>query len=468
MWGETLFGEKVSPHNRFQSQVDMLFKMCYNVVAGQNFVASVFVFVGKKRIRMQNFATKDNDLMHYFTKNIPVSFDTSALYGKRTLGNLLRLNTVLTKFKHAFHVDGGYIASSPGRVEIVGNHTDHNGGRVVGCTVNLDIVAAFRANDKPVVCIKNPGRADIVFDLAESGNVELGSKGMVKGVIAYLASHGYKVGGLLAYVQSDVPSGAGISSGAAFQLLVGTMISALYNDNAIPAEVLARAGQYAENVYFGKPCGLLDQSVIAVGGMVRLDFSDGVTYLRTDPKLPDLDIVLVDTGGSHASLTGYYAAIPDDMRRVAEYFGKTRLCDVDSTDFYSAYTSVVSAVGERAALRAGHFFEENLRVDNLWQALQRNDETAFVNIVNASGDSSSKQLQNCAYGANTTIDDAVTFARSILRGGAARVHGGGFAGTILCIVPKKQTTVFCAEMALKYGATKVHRLAPRSCGAVVL
>ena len=445
-------------------------EFCATIVAIYvDFAKFVFVvLVDKKHIRMQNFATKEDFLMHFFSKNVPVTFDTSLLYGKRTLANVVRLNKVLGKFRHCFGVDGGYIVSSPGRLEIVGNHTDHNGGQVVGCTVNIDIVGAFDANDKNIVCVKSSDRHDIVFNIDDIFTPERGSKGMVKGVLAYLANHGYRIGGLRAFVNSNVPVGSGISSSAAFQVMVGTMMSALYNDNAIPKEVLAAAGQYAENVYFGKPCGLLDQTVVAVGGMVLVDFSDGIRYSSVQSRLPDMDFVLINTGGSHASLTELYAAIPQDMFAVAKYFGCQRLCQVAPQMFYDNYQRVVDNLGEVAALRAKHFFEENARVRQLWQALQSGDEKAFVDIVNASGESSSKQLKNCSFGNNTAIDDAVSFAKNLLRRGAARVHGGGFAGTVLCVVPKLQTPLFCAEAVAKYGIDNVRKVTPRACGTCVL
>ena len=406
--------------------------------------------------------------MHLFTNKVPLSVDTTPLYGKRTLKQTLRFNSVMAQFRRAFACKNCYMASSPGRVEVIGNHTDHNGGSVIGCAINLDIIAAFLPTDNGIVHIKNKGRPDIMFNLSEIDNIHSGSHGMVRGVLSYLKQHGCRVGGFNAVFDSCVPVGAGLSSGAAFQLLVGTIQLALYNDNNLSAEMLARAGQYAENVYFGKPCGLLDEGVIAVGGVVAIDFANGFQFRKYAPILTDYDIVVVNTGKSHASLTDQYAAIPLEMKMVAEYFGATRLIDVNPQIFFDNYQRVVDNVGQRPALRAKHFFEECRRVYLAEQALSRHDQTTLIRLVRQSGLSSLTQLQNCGVDGDTTIADALAYAAKICPDGAYRVHGGGFAGTILCIVPKAQSLRFCMDMSAKYGIKNIFRVYPRSVGACVL
>ena len=415
---------------------------------------------------MQKFVTRD--VMKYFTHSVPSSLDTTALYGKRTIREHLRYNMLLATFKANFGADGCCFASAPGRVEVIGNHTDHNGGSVIGATVDTDMLCAFATNKNGVVHIKNKGRADVVFALDDIDNVEPGSIGMVKGVLSYLRLQGYNVGGFNAVLDSKIPSGAGLSSGAALQVLVGCVVNALYNDGKIPAETLAKAGQYAENKYFGKPCGLLDQGAIALGGIVAMDFACGFTYSRFPSILTDYNLVVVNTGGSHAPLTALYAQIPEDMAAVAKFFGMERLCEVEPSHFYGDFENVCRCVGERQAKRAKHFFDECDRVAQMKVALQSGNQHDFVRLVNESGDSSMNLLGNCSYDGNSAIKDAVCMARKICPDGAARVHGGGFAGTVLCVVPKNKCVRFLLDMSMNYGPDNVRKLSVRSCGACVL
>ena len=390
------------------------------------------------------------------------------LYGKSTLFQLKRYDELIRAFKRKYKSKFCYLASSSGRVEIIGNHTDHNGGKVIGCTVDLDIVAAFLPNDNGEVVISGNNYRDIVFNLSDIDYKESGSIGMVKGVLAGLKQRGKNIGGFYACLNTTVPSGAGVSSSAAFQLLVGAIQNHLYNNGQLSPQTLAEVGQYAENVYFNKPCGLLDQGVIAVGGVVEIDFQHGFDAKRLDDNLQNLALVVVDTGKSHSQLTSHYAAIPADMKAVAVHFGKDRLVDVDSNLFFNNYRRVVADVGERAALRAKHFFEENLLVDQVSQALSAGDKDAIIQAVNKSGDSSISQLQNCSVGNDTTIADAVTYARSICKNGASRVHGGGFQGTILVLADKKDASRVADAMAKKYGKKAVYVLKVRKLGATVL
>ena len=295
-----------------------------------------------------------------------------------------------------------------------------------------------------------------------------GSASLTKGVVAYLKGQGYKVGGFDAYTDSTVPTGAGVSSSAAFETVVATIISELFNNGEIPAEQIAKAGQFAENEYFDKPCGLLDQSVVTVGGVVALDFADGLNYNRVKADFSKLQLVLINTGTSHANLSPLYASIPAEMKAVASYFGKQRLIDVDGEQFFRQYDDVANSVGVRPVLRAKHFYEENHRVDEVQAALSVGDVEKVVELVNSSGDSSLVQLQNCAVDEkDTAIADIVRTARSICPCGA-RVHGGGFAGTVLCVVPTEYATDFVAKVTQIYGADKVLPLRIRTAGAIVL
>lgn len=390
------------------------------------------------------------------------------LYGKSTLFQLKRYDELIRAFKRKYKSKFCYLASSSGRVELIGNHTDHNGGKVVGCTVDLDIVAAFLPSDNGKVVISGNNYRDIVFNVADVDEKESGSVGMAKGVLAGLRNRGKQIGGFYAICNTTVPSGAGVSSSAAFQLLVAAIENHLYNNGEVTPATMAEVGQYAENVYFNKPCGLLDQGVIAVGGVVEIDFCNGFDAKRLDGDLHNLALVVVDTGKSHAQLTGHYAAIPAEMKAVATHFGKDRLVDVDADLFFNNYDRVSQAVGQRPALRAKHFFEENLLVDSVSKALADGDKNAILEAINASGDSSMRQLQNCSVDGDTTIADAVTYARSVFPKCASRVHGGGFAGTILVVADKKEAGRIAECMGKKYGKKAVYLLRVRKVGATVL
>ncbi len=406
------------------------------------------------------------------------------LYSYKKIADLNRYADVLAKFRRQFGYGSALLCSSPGRVELIGNHLDHNGGKVLACTVNIDIIAAFRANSADVIRIAAKNRQTIRISVNDDAPCER-SAGLVKGMVKYLRKQGFRVGGFDAYTDSVIPTGAGVSSSAAFELLVGRIISALFNDDCIPEDILARAGQFAENVYFGKPCGLLDQSVIAIGGTVRLDFSDGLRYEKLQTDLYGASLVLINTGKSHSQLSDLYAAIPADMQAVAGYFGKKRLIEVDPIEFFERYEEAAHAVGVRQTLRAKHFFDELSRVEQMSELLigqadrgahctpKLSDKSQtylsdVISLINASGESSLTQLKNCAVDEHdTAIADIIDFAHSVCPCGA-RVHGGGFAGTVLCVVPHACLTSFLSAATAKYGVDKVYSLKPRSVGTTIL
>ncbi len=404
-----------------------------------------------------------------FTNGTQVIPFLKDLYGKAMLDQVQRYDALIDSFKKQFHQNYCYIASSSGRIEVVGNHTDHNGGKVLGCAVSFDILSAFLPTDNGKVLVTCDGYGDMSFDLDEIDVVEGGSIGMVKGVLAYLRDNGYKIGGFMATTHTTLPSGVGISSSAGFQCMIGAIISHAYNNGEISAETIARAGQFAENKYFGKPCGLLDQGVIAVGGVVTIDFQNGFQSRGLTAMPIGYDFVLVNTGGDHASLTSHYAAITDEMRAVSNHFGCNRLIEVGAQQFFDNYDLIVEKYGVRPALRAKHFFEENQVVEKAITALESGDMPTFIAMVNKSGDSSLNQLQNCSVGeGDTVIPDAIALARKLCPEGASRVHGGGFAGTILCVVPQEQTANFVCEMQKVYGDHSAYALKVRKLGATVL
>ena len=404
-----------------------------------------------------------------FTNGIQAKPYLKDLYGKSMYDQIVRYDSLISAFKKKFGQSYCHVATSSGRIEIVGNHTDHNGGKVLGCAISFDILATFLPNDSGKVRIKSEGHADIAFHIDDIYQLDGGSLGMVKGVLAYLKDHGYNIGGFNAVLQSTLPSGVGISSSAAFQSLMGAIQSHLYNDGAISAETIARAGQFAENNYFKKPCGLLDQGVIAVGGVVTIDFANGFDATHIDELPIGHDFVLVNTGGNHATLTAHYKAITDEMRLVANHFGCDKLIQVDEQKFFESYQQVVQTLGLRPALRAKHFFEENHVVENAITALKNGDMSTFIAMVNKSGDSSLSQLQNCSVGVgDTVIPDAIKLARQICPACGCRVHGGGFAGTILAVVPVAETQTFVTEMQKVYGENSAYVLKARALGATVL
>lgn len=389
-----------------------------------------------------------------------------ALYGRKNVKELDRYRALLSQFKKLYGHSFAYLCSSSGRVELVGNHTDHNGGRVLACAINLDIVAAFCPNNSDIIRIEGKNRRSITFSIYDLAKTS-GSASLARGVVAYLKGQGYKVGGFDAYTDSTVPTGAGISSSAAFETVIATILSHLFNNGNIPVEQIAKAGQFAENEYFDKPCGLLDQSVVAVGGVVALDFAEDIAYERVSADLSGVQLALINTETSHSNLSSLYAAIPAEMKAVAGYFGKQRLVEVDEELFYAKYNEVATVVGARPALRAKHFFEENHRVDLLNSALLAGDVNKVVELVNSSGDSSLVQLQNCAVdSSDTAIADIIRTARSICPCGA-RVHGGGFAGTVLCVIPTQFAPHFLAQVGQIY-PNRVFPLRLRPVGATVL
>lgn len=409
------------------------------------------------------------DKMELFTNAKQATKHFCRLYGKKTFFQYKRYNDLIRRFKKQYGAKNCYLASSSGRVELIGNHTDHNGGCVIGCCINLDIAAAFLPNGDNTVRIRSSKYAAIEFAVDDAENVQGGSAGMVKGVVAYLKNNNYAVGGFDAYLHSTVPSGAGISSSAAFETLVGVILSYCYNNGSIPPETLAKAGQYAENEYFNKPSGLLDQSVAAFGGLVKLDFANGVQCKKIDGKQYNVKLALVHTGKSHSNLTKLYASIPQEMRAVANKFGKERLAEVDPSEFERSYQQLERELGKRPVLRAKHFFEENARVDAADNALAEGNADKLIALVNQSGQSSMYQLQNCAVGEqDTAISDVISFIGNLPQNVGARVHGGGFAGTVLCVIPSLQFDAVYNILCERYGRKNVLSLAVRPIGATVL
>lgn len=395
------------------------------------------------------------------------------LYGEVTDEQIKRYNDTFENFKKYFGVEQAYVASSSGRVEVCGNHTDHNGGRVVSCAISLDTLAMFLPTDDNVIVVKSEGYPEMTIDL---NGPEIEKKGtspaLIRGVCVGLKNKGFNVGGFKMYCTSNVLGGAGISSSASFEVLMAEVLNFLYNEDKISDEDKSKVAQFSEREYFGKPCGLLDQTAIAFGGLKKLDFADKnkIVVEDTHNNLADYTLVLVNTGGSHADLVEDYASIPREMFSVANALGVERLIDISEKDFYEKLPSVYNKVADRAVSRAIHFFDENNRVDQVANALKSNDYQAFLDAINGSGISSLCFLQNCyvAGSDEQLIPKALAVSKKYLNGGANRVHGGGFAGTTLNIVKNEDLQNFIDKMSAYYKKEDIIPLKVRSCGTIVL
>ena len=367
--------------------------------------------------------------------------------------------------------------SAPGRTELSGNHTDHQRGRVLAAAVNLDMQAAVRVNGTNTIRIFSQGYPVSVVDLSvltpqpEEVNT---TPALIRGVAARFVQLGCPVSGFDAYVESTVLSGSGLSSSAAYEVLIGTIINHLFFDGRVSQPEIAMIGQYAENVFFGKPCGLMDQTASAVGGMVTIDFAD-----KENPVIEPVDfdfaacghaLCIIDTRASHADLTDEYAAITRELKTICSYFGKDVLRQVDEEAFYAAIPELRKCCGDRAVVRAIHIFQENKRVDQQIAALRAGDFDTYLSLMKQSGYSSYMYLQNVIpTGAVANQDVAIALAlceRYLSGRGGYRVHGGGFAGTVQAFVPFDILDTFREGIDAVLGEGACHILSIRPQGGV--
>ena len=404
------------------------------------------------------------------------------LYGNRD-GMLVeqtgRYTGILKRHEELFHETEQEVMliSAPGRTEIGGNHTDHNRGRVLAAAVNLDTLSAVSARNDMEVHLYSDGYPALVLDLNNLEVVE-SEKGttaaLIRGVAARMKELGYKIGGFNAAVTSSVASGSGLSSSAAFEVMVCAILDQLYNGFSIDFVTRAKISQYAENVYFGKPSGLLDQMASSAGGLVTVDFRNDdpeVRAMNFDFAKYGYALVVVATGGSHADLTDDYAAIPAEMKQVAACFNEPYLRRIRPEEFYQELPKLRGKVSDRALMRAMHFFEEDERVVRQVAALDRNDLFAFMWEIICSGRSSYMYLQNVyAHNDDQSLSLALAMAEHMLsdKDGAWRIHGGGFAGTTLNFVPAGQLESFIATMEVAFGEHCCHVLDIRPEGPAVV
>ncbi len=369
------------------------------------------------------------------------------------------------------------VFSAPGRSEIGGNHTDHQHGEVLAAAINLDAIAIVRKTDDNVVRVRSGEYPEVVIplsDLSIKQKEKETTLSLVKGVLAGFAEHDLRIGGFCAYITSEVLIGAGLSSSAAFETLIGTILSGLYNEMNVSPVLIAQIGQYAENVYFGKPCGLMDQMASSVGSLVHIDFMN--------PEKPEVEKVdfsieehgyslcITDTKGSHADLTHEYAAVPKEMKAVAEHLGKEVLREVSAEEILANMSDIRKKLGDRSVLRALHFLNENSRVGKEVEALRNRDISAFLRLVKESGDSSYKYLQN-VYSNQDVEHQNVSIALSMSEmflgeNGVCRVHGGGFAGTIQAFVKNEYVSEYRKNMNRIFGDDACYELKIRKYGGI--
>lgn len=368
--------------------------------------------------------------------------------------------------------------SAPGRSEIGGNHTDHQGGHVLAAATSMDMICLASPSNDQLVELHSDGFAPIriQLDSLQPRKQERGrSSALVRGMLARMKSLGVAVRGLHGVVTSSVPRGSGISSSAAYSVLIGSVVEHLFAKDSVGPVEIAKAAKFSENNYFGKPSGLLDQLACACGGFTMLDFSDAenpkIDHIDCDFSKMGLRVFIQNTGGSHASLTDEYASIPEEMRTVASYFDKRLLSEVDAGAFYTALPTLRGSVSDRALLRSMHYFSEDARVPQEAEALRAGDAERFCSLVRASGKSSFELLQNvCPTDAKErSLSFALAAAERLLNGnGAVRVHGGGFAGTIQAFVPEDRAETFKREMETLFGNDTCYSLRIRPVGAFAL
>lgn len=385
-----------------------------------------------------------------------------------------RYVAALEKFTDLFGEKEVEIFSAPGRSEVCGNHTDHQHGHVLATAINLDAIAVVAKTEDNTIRLVSGDFPMVEMDLTDVGKRENEletTAALIRGVAAGIKKMGCNIGGFEAYVTSDVLMGAGMSSSAAFESLIGTIFSGLYNDGTVSSVDIAKIGQYAENVYFGKPCGLMDQMACSVGGLIYIDFADKenpvIEQVPCDFEAHAYSLCIVDTKGSHADLTDDYAAIPVEMKQAAACFGKEFLREVNPDDFYSGIARVREQTGDRSVLRAMHFFDEQSRVSEGVKALKEDDFDTFMDVIERSGDSSSKLLQNIYSPKNVNTQNvtvALAASAHALQGGkgVCRVHGGGFAGTIQAFVKNEAVDDYKCyiESIFGEGACQVLKVRP--------
>lgn len=403
-----------------------------------------------------------------------------SLYGETNAEeNIARYQKLVKGYQDNFSTQEIFLFTSPGRTEISGNHTDHNHGKVLAGSINLDCVGVAGKNGTNLVNIISETynqRFSINLDDLAPSEKKAGTIDLVKGLIAGFKEKGYQVGGFDAYITSNVISAAGVSSSASFEMLLCSMLNTFFNDGKMDTVAYAHIGKYSENVYWDKASGLLDQMACAVGGLITIDFANPadpvVEKIEFDFGSQDHSLIIVQTGKGHADLSADYSSVPAEMKKVAEFFGKEVCSEITEEQVIDNLQKVREYAGDRSVLRALHFFEENKRVEAEVAALKQNDFQAFLENITASGNSSWKWLQNCYTNANYQEQGiTVTLALTELfiagkQRGACRVHGGGFAGVIMAMLPNDLVDEYISYIEKATGEGNAYRMSIRPYGAI--
>ncbi len=412
------------------------------------------------------------------TEQLKAAID--ALYPARTIkAHYERYERLTASFRDAFGIDPEGWFSAPGRSEICGNHTDHNMGKVMAAAIDLDVAAAAAKSDDGLIVIASDTFPTVIVDIDDldpEPDEEGTSTAIVRGVAARMKALGFDIGGFKAFNTTNVLKGSGMSSSAAYEILICTLLSHFYNDGRPDPVEAAKISQYAENVYFGKPSGLMDQTACSVGGFVKIDFKDVkhpvITPVSFNFAATGFDLVITDCRADHADATADYAAIREDMSAVSRMFGKECLREVDEAEFWSSLAEVRKTAGDLGVTRAVHFFEENRTVDRAAAALEKGDFSAFLTEIINSGRSSYMYLQNIYSPSDPrrqALSAALCVSEKLLKGkGAWRVHGGGFGGTIQAFVPKEMTAEYIETMEKLFGEHCCYNVSVRPTGGIRL
>ena len=419
------------------------------------------------------------DLIDNFTEIL------EKLYGKEEdviNRQIIRYNNLFEAFNRHFTNNNVYLFSTPGRTEISGNHTDHNLGQVIAASIDLDSLAIVAKNDSHIVTLYSEGyEQPFIIDLNQLSKIdeeEGTTNSLIKGIASRFVKLGYNIGGFSGVLSSDVLPGSGLSSSASIEVLIGNIFNSLFNNGDINNEEIAKIGQYAENIYFGKPCGLMDQMACAIGGIIAIDFKkpDNPKVEKIEFKFEEqgYKLLIVDTGGNHEDLTEDYSSIPKEMKSVAKILTKDVCREFDYQTFFDNISPLSTKVGDRAILRVFHFLQENERVVKQTNFLKKDDFQNFLKLVNNSGDSSFKWLQNI-YSIKNPKEQSVTLALALTEKyikdhdeGACRIHGGGFAGTIQVYLPNNIIHEYKKIICGIYGESSVKVLSIRNIGSVCL
>lgn len=404
----------------------------------------------------------------------------AALYGENAVDqNAERYAALVNRYREQFDDEEIMFFTSPGRTEICGNHTDHNHGKVLAGSINLDCVGvAAKNNSNQVSIISETYNQNFKIDLDDLSPSEkkAGTVDLVKGILKGFLEEGYKIGGFHAYIATNVISAAGVSSSASFEMLLCSILNTFFNEGRMDTVAYAHIGKYAENVYWDKASGLLDQMACAVGGLITIDFLNPavpvVEKIDFDFGSRDHSLMIINTGKGHADLSAEYSSVPLEMKRVAEFFGKEVCAEITEREVIENLAGVREFAGDRSVLRALHFFEENRRVEAQVRALKENRFEDFLKIITESGNSSWKWLQNC-FTNSSYQEQGISVALALTelfiakrQRGACRIHGGGFAGVIMAVLPNDLVAEYESYMERAMGEGNVYRLSIRPYGAI--